>query len=236
MIHYPELGLINEKEQPLRTVFHDKLDALTADLVMMCRLVGEAMDKATHALLEANLQAAESVIESDARIDEMTDAIEAHCTELLALESPVALDLRIVIGALRISASLERMGDLAEHVAKLARLRYPHHVVPAELTPMFSDMGRFDVAITGKVADIIEQRDISAVAEIEVFDTQVDDLHRAMFGILQAEDWAHGPTTAVDLTLLSRYFERYADHAVSVTRRVVAIVTGDAYVGVRLQD
>jgi phosphate transport system protein len=227
---------IADRGVTLRTAFHDRLDALASDLGATTLLVADAMDLATHALLTADLAEAERVINGDAQIDDYSSLVEQHCVELIALQSPVAEDLRVVIGALRISASLERMGDLAEHVAKQARMRFPDHAVPTELEPSFAEMGRIGVAMTRKVAEIITSRDIAHVAQIEAWDSEVDALRNDLLATLQSPDWAHGPTTAVDLTLLARYFERFADHAVSVTRRVVAIVTGDPYVGVRLEE
>lgn len=228
--------MIPEKETILRTAYHDKLEELRFDLVRMCDLVAEAMSKATTALLEADREMAEAVIGADSDIDVLTETIEGHCTELLALQAPVGHDLRAVVGALRISASLERMGDLAEHVAKQARLRYPRHVVPDELTPVFADMGRLGGLIARKAGEVIDSQDLAKGAEVEAIDSEVDALHEGLFVTLQDPTWSHGHETLVDLTLLSRYFERFADHAVSITRRVVTVTTGEPYVGVRLED
>lgn len=225
-----------EKEKTLRTAYHDKLEELRHDLVRMCDLVSEAMGTATTALLEADRDLAESVIAADSEIDAMTGTIEEHCTELLALQAPVGHDLRAVVGALRISSSLERMGDLAEHVAKQARLRHPYHVVPQELTPVFSDMGRLGGLIARKAGEVIETQDVSMGTEVEAIDSEVDALHAGLFATLQNHAWPHGNEALVDLTLLSRYYERFADHAVSITRRVVTVTTGAPYLGVRLDD
>ncbi len=128
------------------------------------------------------------------------------------------------------------MGDLAEHVAKQARMRYPEHAVPADLEPLFAEMGRIGTAMARKVAELITTQDITHVDQIEVWDSEVDALRNQLLAALQSPQWAHGGMTAVDLTLLARYFERFADHSVSITRRVVAIVTGEPYVGVRLDE
>lgn len=224
------------RESTLRTEYHEKLEELRGDLVRMCDIVAAAMGTATTALLDADLDLAESVIAGDSAIDLLTDTIEGHCTELLALQAPVGHDLRAVVGALRISASLERMGDLAEHVAKQARLRYPHHVVPQELTPVFADMGHMGELIARKAGEVIDSQDLSRVSEVEAIDREVDALHADLFATLQDPSWPHGNETIIDLTLLSRYLERFADHAVSITRRVVTVTTGESYVGVRLDD
>ncbi|MDO8309694.1 MAG: phosphate signaling complex protein PhoU [Actinomycetota bacterium] len=224
------------RETVLRTAYHTKLEELRGDLVRMCDMVAGAMGQATTALLEADRELAEVVIGGDTEIDLLTEAIEGHCTELLALQAPVGHDLRAVVGALRISASLERMGDLAEHVAKQARLRSPRHVVPQELTPVFADMGRMGESIARKAGEVIDSQDLSKGGEVEAIDSKVDALHADLFSTLQDPAWAYGNETLVDLTLLSRYFERFADHAVSITRRVVTVTTGEPYVGVRLED
>lgn len=228
--------MIAEKETILRASYHDKLEELRTDLVRMCDMVAEAMGKATSALLEADRELAEAVIGSDSDIDFLNETIEGHCTELLALQAPVGHDLRAVIGALRIAASLERMGDLAEHVAKQARLRYPRHVVPLELTPVFADMGRLGGLIARKAGEVIDSQDLAKGIQVEAMDSEVDALHADLFATLQDPAWPHGHETLVDVTLLSRYFERFADHAVSITRRVVTVTTGQPYVGVRLDE
>ena len=212
----------------------DEISAVNADLVELTRLVGSAMNRATQALLDADLQLAEKVIEQDARVDTLTDEVEARCFDVIATQSPSDSDLRMVIGALRIAASLERMGDLAEHVAKQARMRYPRPAVPQELRATFAVMGGIAEAIVSKTGSVIATKDVELVADIARHDAEMDRLHRELFTIVLSPSWSHGVEAAIDITLLSRYYERYADHAVSVTRRVVTIVTGEPYVGVSL--
>ena len=218
----------------MRSAYHEELDVVTDELVQMTRLVGSAMNRATQALLDADLTLAENVIDSDAQIDALTSVIEERCFDLVALQQPVATDLRIIIGALRIAASLERMGDLAEHVAKQARMRYPKPVIPQELRSTFAEMGGLAEAIVSKTGSVIATKDVALCADIERHDQQMDRLHRELFTIVLSPSWSHGVEAAIDVTLLSRYYERYADHAVSVTKRVVTIVTGEPYVGVTL--
>jgi phosphate transport system protein len=210
------------------------LDAINDDLVQMTRLVGSAMNRATQALLDGDLSLAESVIDADARIDTLTADVEERCLELIAQQRPEAEELRLVIGALRIASSLERMGDLAEHVAKQSRLRYPRLSIPLELRATFAEMGGLAEAIVSKTGSVIATRDVSLAADIARHDEEVDRLHRELFTIVLSSAWSHGVEAAIDVTLLSRYYERYADHAVSVTRRVVTFVTGEPYVGVSL--
>jgi len=207
---------------------------VTEELVRLATLVGAAMRKATGALLDSDLHTAESVIDADADIDTLTSDIERQCLDLLSADRLEESDLRAVIGALRMAASLERMGDLAEHVAKQARLRYPRSSIPGEVRPIFTRMGELAEQIVTKTGTIIQTRDVDLTAEIGREDTEVDKLHRDLFTIVLSPAWTHGVEAAIDVTLLSRYYERYADHAVSVTRRVITIVTGEPYVAVSL--
>ncbi|CAB4740351.1 unannotated protein [freshwater metagenome] len=218
----------------MRAGYDEELLSVNEDLVQMTRLVGSAMNRATQSLLDADLTMAEAVIAGDVQVDALTGAIEERCFDLIALRQPVAGDLRVVIGALRIAASLERMGDLAEHVAKQARMRYPRPAVPQELRGTFAVMGGLAEAIVSKTGSVIATKDVSLAADIAAHDTEMDRLHRELFTIVLSPSWTHGVEAAIDVTLLSRYYERYADHAVSVTRRVVTIVTGEPYVGVSL--
>ena len=215
-------------------IYSDYYTSVNNDLVQMTRLVGSAISQATRSLLDADLRVAEAVIDGDVEVDLLTGAVEERCFDLLAIQQPVGIDLRVVIGALRIAASLERMGDLAEHVAKQARMRYPRPAVPQELRGTFAVMGGLAEAIVSKTGSVIATRDVSLAADVAAHDEEMDRLHRELFTIVLSASWAHGVEAAIDVTLLSRYYERYADHAVSVTRRVVTIVTGDPYIGVSL--
>ena len=212
----------------------ERLETVNAELVQMTRLVGSAMNRATQALLDADLTLAESVIAADAQIDTLASAIEEQCFDLIVIDQPTSAELPFVIGALRIATSLERMGDLADHVAKQSRLRYPRLSIPQELRGTFAEMGGLAEAIVSKTGAVIATRDVALTADIARHDEEVDRLHRELFTIVLSPTWSHGVEAAIDVTLLSRYYERYADHAVSVTRRVVTIVTGAPYVGVSL--
>lgn len=213
---------------------HKELLAVNTELVEVARLVGAAMNLATSALLDADLGIAERVIQNDDEIDIRTSAVEERCFEIIAMDAPAGRDLRIAIGALRIAASLERMGDLARHVAKQARLRFPNPAVPEELAPTFAHMGRLAEGIINKTAAVITSQDVTLATDIAEEDSEMDRVHRELFTIVLSSDWQHGVEAAIDVTLLSRYYERYADHAVSVTKRVVNVVTGEPYAGVVL--
>ncbi len=213
----------------MRAAFHDQLDEISDLLAEMAVAAGTAMNQATHALLNADLSIAEAVISADDHLDDLTGEVERRCYDAAALQQPVATDLRIVIGSLRISSSLERMGDLAVHVAKQARLRYPNSSIPTDLRATFTQMGALADAITSKTATVISTKDVSLGPDIERYDSEMDRLHRELFTTVLSPSWAYGVEAAIDATLLSRYYERYADHAVSIARRVVHVVTGEAY-------
>ena len=210
----------------MRQQYHEQLEDISNGLVQLTQLVGDAMGRATRALLDTDLQAAESVIASDVDIDERADALETLALDVIALQAPVAGELRSLVGALRISATLERMGDLAEHIAQIARRRYPDPVVPEELSPTFREMGELAVRLAYETGDIIRTVDVTHALRFETEDDRMDEYHRQMFMKLLAPDWSYGVEAAIDITLISRFYERFADHAVSVARRVVQQVTG----------
>jgi phosphate transport system protein len=210
----------------VRDQYQDQLAALGDALADMCLQVATAMELATRALLEADLQLAEKVIAEDLRIDDLRADAEEKAFGLLALQSPVATDLRVVISAIHGAGDIERMGDLALHVAQAARRRHPQSVLPDEVVPYFTEMGKIATALARKAGDVIRSRDVETAATLEADDDAMDDLHRHLFSVLMGPNWSHGVGPAVDITLLGRFYERYADHAVTVSRRVVYVVTG----------
>jgi phosphate transport system protein len=210
----------------MRDAYQDQLENLADGLAGMCDQVAEAMAKATRSLLETDLQLAEEVISSDVRIDDLRAAAEEKAFALLALQAPVATDLRTVVSAIHGAGDIERMGDLALHVAQAARRRHPQPVLPDEVAPYFAEMGRVGVELAKKAGDVIRTRDLARAEELERDDDAMDDLHRHMFTVLMDPSWKHGVGPAVDITLLARFYERYADHAVAVARRIVYVVTG----------
>ncbi len=210
----------------LRSAFQDELDGVTQTLTDLSTRVSEAITQATHALLTANISEAEAVIASDDQIDEIQHDLDARIIDIIARQQPVASDLRALVTALRMSADLERMGDMAHHVAKITRLRHPNGAVPSELLLTIEEMGKVARSISDKVGGVINSRDIETALEVEKDDDEMDKLHRKLFTTLLDDKWAHGTETAIDITLIGRYYERYADHAVSVARRVYFLVTG----------
>jgi phosphate transport system protein len=211
----------------MRDLFHEELDAIGNQLVEMTRLAGSAMAKATTALLDADLKLAESVIEADDLIDDLHHDLESRALDLLARQQPVATDLRTIVASLRMSADLERMGDGALHVAKVARLRYPFSAIPDELRATILQMGQVAERIIAKAGSVIASRDVAAAFEFEGDDDEMDRLHRDLFRLMLRTDWPYGVETAIDVALCGRYYERFADHAVSVARRVIFLATGE---------
>lgn len=215
----------------MRDAFHDDLDKITDQLVEMTRLAGSAVGRATTALLDADVHLAESVIEADDDLDQIRAELDALSIDLLARQQPVATDLRIVVTSMRMSSDLERMGDLARHIAKVARLRYPQTAVPAPLSAHILQMGQIAERIVAKAGAVIASKDTGTALSLEKDDDAMDELHRQLFEAI-LRDTGDGTSefpreTLVDLTLLGRYYERFADHAVSVAQRVVYLVTGE---------
>lgn len=211
----------------MRDLYHDELDSIGASLVAMTHMVAAAMERASNALLDQNLAVAERVISDDAAVDALRTDLEERTFQLLVRQQPVASDLRLLVTTLHINSDLERMGDLALHVAKLTRLRYPDAAVPTELRDVISQMAEVAMSLVDKVALVLDGRDVELAREIELEDDSMDALHRKLFTLLLAPTWPYGTEAAIDMTLLGRYFERYADHAVSVARRIVFVVTGE---------
>lgn len=210
----------------MREVYQEQLGKLADELASMSTMVGSAMEHATRALLEADLSLAEQVIDEDIQVDEARARSEEHAFGLLALQAPVAGDLRTVISTIHAAEDLERMGDLALHVAKTARRRHPQPVLPEDVRPYFDQMGRVAVKLAGRVREVIVSQDVEAARGLEDDDDEMDDLHRHLFTVMMSPEWSHGVAAAVDVTLLGRFYERFADHAVAVARRVVFVVTG----------
>ncbi|WP_131787746.1 phosphate signaling complex protein PhoU [Protofrankia symbiont of Coriaria ruscifolia] len=213
----------------MRDAFHDELESINSSLVEMTNLVASAMARATTALLDADLQLAEGVITADETVDLLRNEIEERSFDIMARQQPVATDLRTMVTTLRIVADLERMGDLALHVAKVARRRYPGRAVPPELHSTLLEMGQVAQRIVAKAGSVIAGHDAALAKELESDDDTMDALHRKLFHVLLETEWTHGMEAAIDITLCGRYYERYADHAVSVAHRVIYLVTGKRF-------
>ena len=210
----------------IRSVFQEELDGVSQSLVDLSNMVSESIKKATHGLIDADLKVAEEVISSDEKIDAYQHDLDSRIIDIIARQQPVASDLRALVTALRMSADLERMGDLAHHIAKVTRLRHPEGAVPSEIRDLVHHIGTVAENISRKIAVVIETRDTDMALQVEKDDDEMDKLHRQLIGSLTDSSWMHGVESAIDITLLGRYYERFADHAVSVSRRVYFLVTG----------
>jgi len=222
----------------MRDLYYDQLDGILDDLVAMTGAVRDAVREATVALLSAKADAAESVISGDRSIDMTRELLEERTLQLLATQQPVAGDLRdedaqvagdlrVLVAAMRMVADLERMGDLAVHIAKVARMRMPEIAVPETLRPTMARMAEVAERMVGSASSIIAERDVEAALDLEDEDDEMDQLRRLLFRMLLSEDWSYGVEPAIDIALLGRYYERIGDHAVSMGRRVVYLVTGE---------
>jgi phosphate transport system protein len=195
-------------------------------LLRMTELVGTAIMQATQALINDDLGLAESVISNDEELNALNDELEILCFRISTLQAPMARDLRMVMGGIKIASALERMGDLAVHIAKQVRLRYPSPSIPEDLRLTFADMGMAASRIVTETGQVIATSDIKLAESIAQLDDVLDQLHRDLFTAVLAPDWTHGVEAAIDVTLLSRYFERFGDHAVKVARRISQIESG----------
>jgi phosphate transport system protein len=211
----------------MRNVFQQELSEVQARLVTLANEATKIMEKAAKAFLSSDVSLADEALA-------LTDANEARALDLdelvikvLATQSPVARDLRILVSALRMSASLERMGSLASHIAAIARYRYPGSAIPDSLRSTFEEMARIDIELAGKAANLLENTDLDLAREIQARDEAVDILHRRVFEVVLAPDWKENAMFTVDVTLASRYFERFADHVVDISAKVSFLQTGD---------
>ncbi len=210
----------------MRKIFDAELKQIGDDLVQMSKMVEVAVTRAGEALLNADLQVAQEVIVGDHDIDALQRDLDERCVHLLAQQAPVATDLRIVVSALRISMTLERMGDLARHVAEVARGRFPAKAIRPAAEETFTAMVDAAKAVAGEVVTLLESRDIELAAAIERDDDVLDNLHAETFSTLLDPAWDGTPQEVIDITLVGRYLERFGDHATTIARRIVFLVTG----------
>lgn len=211
----------------MREVFQQELLEVRERLVEIARLVADSIDNATRAFNESDVSLAEAVIADDVKIDAAAAELDELAINILARQQPVARDLRVVVSALRISASLERMGDMSEHISQLARYRFPDKVVPKSLRGTFKEMGALDVEIARKLVELLETEDLTIAEYIRDEDDKIDALHLSVFEKVLGETWKGQAADTVDATLASRYHERFADHAVSIAKKVQYLATGD---------
>lgn len=210
----------------MRVVYSEELADLATSMSRMCSLATDDMELATHALLQVDLVAAEKVLESNTEMTRLASDNEERGFALLALQAPVARDLRQVVTSIQLVQDLTRMGTLAGHVAKIVRRRHPESVLPEPVNGYFAEMGRVAVSLGRAATEVLLSRDAEQAATLAEQDDAVDDLRRHLFTLLTVREWKWGVASAVDVTLLGRYYERFADHAVEVAQRVIFLATG----------
>jgi phosphate transport system protein len=210
----------------MRESFHAELDSLIRDLARAARMAGQMMANASTSLSQADLALAELVLSSESEMKMLCDDMDQRCVKLLVLQAPVATDLRVVVAAMHAVGDVERMCDLAQHIAKIARMKHPAVPIPDDVRPVFARMGMLATNLAQDAAAAIESQDPLSAQRLAQADDEVDALRRRIFQILFAENWTHGVEPAVDAALIGRYYERFADHAVAIARQVSFLVTG----------
>jgi phosphate transport system protein len=215
------------KGETMREVFQTQLHEVQARLVEMAEDTVKIIEKATKAFTDSNVSMADDAIAISDQTGNKALALDELVIRILAKQSPVARDLRILVSALRISASLERMGALSGHIAAIARYRFPGSAVPASLMATFKEMGELDVKLAKKCVQLLQNTDVDFAREIQAEDARVDELHRNIFDVVLADDWKENAMFTVDVTLASRYHERFADHVVDISAKVSYLTTGE---------
>ncbi|MEY4398451.1 MAG: hypothetical protein RLZ53_1027 [Actinomycetota bacterium] len=211
----------------MREVFQTELKEVQQRLVEMAGDVTRIMENATQAFTKSDVTTADQALASADAVHEKALQLDELAIRILARQSPVSRDLRILVSALRISASLERMGALAGHIAQIARFRYPGSAIPASLLATFEEMGKLDLELGKKVQRLLENTDIDLAKSIQAEDARVDELHRHVFDVVLGDDWKENAMYTVDVTLASRYHERFADHVVDISAKVSYLTTGE---------
>ena len=211
----------------MRTLFTAEMSELADDLASMARHVSAAIDSAGEALLTQNAELAQTVIAEDIALDAIEETVDERCVLLIAQQQPVGLDLRTIIASLRISAALERMGDLAQHIAEFARRAYPDSAIPESHLETITAMAAAAKKVASEIVELLENRDLNVAAGIVSDDDTLDELHATSYRLMLEEGYAATPQEILNIALLARYFERFGDHAVGISRRIVYLVTGD---------
>ncbi len=211
----------------MRTLFTAEMSELADDLTQMARHVESAITRASDALLQQNVELAQQVIADDAKLDDLEELVDERCVLLIAQQQPVGLDLRTIISSLRISAALERMGDLAQHIAEAARRSYPESAIPAGHEEIFTGMAEAAKKAAAEVLQLLETRDLNVAAGIVADDDTLDEFHARAYKTMLSPEYSGTAQETLDISLLARFFERFGDHAVGISRRIVYLVTGD---------
>ncbi|MCI1218070.1 phosphate signaling complex protein PhoU [Bifidobacterium crudilactis] len=210
----------------MRVIFNEELKQVADDLDRMAQDVSQAIHGAGNALLKSDVEAAQTVIDGDIEIDALESSVIDQCIRLLAKQSPVATDLRVIVSTLRLSATFERMGDLARHIAETARRTYPQPTLPPETRELFTQMQQFLDMTADRLVSMLADKDATTAEQIIVDDDKLDNLHHQTFDLALSDEWTGSKQQMIDMVLLARFMERLGDHAVSAARRVVYIVSG----------
>jgi len=219
----------NERETcPMREVFQQELREVQGRLVQIAELVEGAIRQATVAFGTSDVALAEQVIDGADEVDQLATELDELTIDILARQQPVASDLRLMVGALRMSSSLERMADLAQHIAQLARYRYPESAIPQGLRKTFAKMGEIDIEMAEKLVALLSTQEPSLIGEIRDLDDALDELHAKVFEKVLSDKIGADATGVVDATLASRYHERFGDHAVHITKQMNFFLSGAA--------
>jgi phosphate transport system protein len=211
----------------MREVFQDQLHEVQDRLVEMAESVTTIMKDASSAFINSDVAMADRAIALAEANENKALTLDELVIRILARQSPVSRDLRILVSALRISASLERMGALAGHIAAIARYRFPGSAVPASLKSTFEEMGKLDIELAKKISRILRSTDADEARAIQAQDERVDQLHRHVFDVVLGDDWKENAMYTVDVTLASRYHERFADHVVDISSKISYLTTGE---------
>lgn len=215
------------KKYEVRDIFESELQEVQDRLVEIAEDTARIIEKASKAFNTSDVVLADEALAISEQAGEKALALDELVIRILAKESPVARNLRVLVSALRISASLERMGALAGHIAAIARYRFPGTAVPESLSATFAEMGNLDVSLAKQLVQLLKTTDADFAREIQAQDARVDELHRHVFDVVLADDWEENAMFTVDVTLASRYHERFADHVVDISSKVSYLTTGD---------
>lgn len=211
----------------MREVFQQSLKELQDRLVGIAELVETSIEEATTAFAGQDTALAENVIDRAEEVEEQVRILDEHAIDLLLRESPVASDLRLIVGALRMSSSLERMSDLAQHIAQLARYRYPDRAIPKGFRKTFAKMAVVDVEMAELVVTLLRTQDPDIVTQIRDLDDSLDELHAKVFEKVLSDKMRADASEVVDATLASRYHERFGDHAVHIAKQMQYFFSGE---------
>jgi phosphate transport system protein len=204
----------------------EDFDRLAGMLAGMSRATTALIGDANTALLTPDDVAGLRVLETKTVLVGQTKQFDAFVPEVIARRQPMASDMRLVLAGVRINADIERMAALAAHVAKIALSRFPQLAVPGPAVPIISGMAEAAAALAKKSAVTLATRDPIDAMQIAIDDDEPDALQVQLYAML-ADGWPHGVQAAIDVAMLGRFYERFADHAVSVARQVIYMVRGD---------